>query len=205
MVLDRPETSTLVLYLLCIYRNVYYLLNFELKYLMATWVCKKCFYEHRINADFDGCPHTSRVVQCTWNQRQQWCETTALCIREIPQNFPYNLVYNVRICNPYKRVCKNDKCTFAHGPAEQKDWQQKLRISTGESPSKKFKLHSSVPSASCSSGASEENADEDRESTVTADSVTGLEPGNTFKLNTALPGHHFPRHTSLMHFWLPLT
>ena len=48
-------------------------------------------------------------------------ETTDNHIRPFPEHFPSNVRYVV-MCDPKRGTCRKEKCTFAHGQAEQKAW-----------------------------------------------------------------------------------
>ena len=74
------------------------------------------------------CPHFQSPdgFFVVWNERQKRLETTEWSIRKIPPHFPGH-IKNVAMCDPRKGTCRRDECTYAHGQAEQREWNQVLR------------------------------------------------------------------------------
>ena len=73
------------------------------------------------------CPHFPDVTNgffVKWNERLERLETTERSIRELPPHFPGH-VRSVKMCEP--TICRRDECTYAHGRAEQIQWNRALK------------------------------------------------------------------------------
>ena len=94
---------------------------------MTMSVCRNCFYRDRIKPTLSCTHNTEENVDTQWNVEEGRHETTERSIRPfIPEIFPPHLRY-VAMCDPYRGTCRKDRCTFAHGRAEQKAWNSILR------------------------------------------------------------------------------
>lgn len=96
-------------------------------------ICRDCFYNHRTNPNI-FCTHNvngRNKIQVQWNDRNGRLETTGRFIRHLPENMPPH-VSHIAMCDPDRGTCKQDRCTFAHGRAEQKAWNLILRERQGE-------------------------------------------------------------------------
>ena len=89
-------------------------------------LCQDCFYKYRIDP-FKTCTCGGKKVRATWNDERVRYETTAMSIRPLPDNLRGKVRTYVAMCDPYKGTCRREKCTFAHGKAEQKAWNRILR------------------------------------------------------------------------------
>lgn len=98
--------------------------------LQMDMCCKTCFYKHRTNSEWTGCPHDDEEkISVSWNEERGVAETTAASIRPFPANFSRR-IYGVGMCNPHKFNCPGDKCTYAHGPEERSQWNYILHHGT---------------------------------------------------------------------------
>ena len=68
-----------------------------------------------------------KKLTVVWNSERDRLETTAKSIRPFPEALRGKVKLYVAMCDPYKGTCKRERCTFAHGKAEQKAWNQILR------------------------------------------------------------------------------
>lgn len=68
------------------------------------------------------------MLHVRWNETEERFETTEASVRPFPSVFPEN-VRRVAMCDPSRGTCRQEKCTFAHGPAEKKAWNEILRMS----------------------------------------------------------------------------
>ena len=87
-------------------------------------ICTSCFYSHRTDVHFRGCPHENKEeLYVIWNKKKQVCETTEKTIRPLPTEFPTHWQY-FTMCEPPK--CSGFECNRAHGKAELDAWNETL-------------------------------------------------------------------------------
>ena len=89
-------------------------------------ICRNCFYDNRTNEDI-LCMCQGKKLTVVWNSQRERLETTARSIRPFPETLRSKVKRFVAMCDPNKGTCRREKCTFAHGKAEQKAWNQILR------------------------------------------------------------------------------
>ena len=87
-------------------------------------LCEDCFYKYRTDPTVP-CGHSdARSLHVEWKEREGRYETTVESIRPIPRTLS-DQVTNIVMCDPKR--CSKGKCTYAHGRAEQKAWNEILR------------------------------------------------------------------------------
>ena len=89
-------------------------------------ICRDCFYDNRTEEDI-FCFCRGKKLTVVWNSERGRLETTAKSIRPFPESLRGKVNLYVAMCDPHKGTCKRERCTFAHGKAEQKAWNQILR------------------------------------------------------------------------------
>ena len=71
------------------------------------------------------------MIYVTWNCLENMYQTTKRSIRPPPKCLAEKVTRGVAMCDPRRGLCRRDRCTFAHGKAEQKQWNSFL--SSGKS------------------------------------------------------------------------
>ena len=91
-----------------------------------SWsICHSCFFAFRTDPTVQ-CNHSGiNKVIVQWNGEGSRLETTDW-IRPIPERLPINVQY-IAMCDPKKGTCRRYECTFAHGRAEQREWNKRLK------------------------------------------------------------------------------
>ena len=101
---------------------------------MDKCICKDCFYDFRTDREVT-CNHAKEEkISVTWNSLKNMYQTTESFIRP-PPKYLAKIVKTgsgVAMCDPHIGPCRGDSCSFAHGRAEQKEWNSFL-LSSGKS------------------------------------------------------------------------
>ena len=88
--------------------------------------CKECFYRYRASSkSISSCCKHGNKIEVFWNEYEEFYETTV--VRSPPSDLVEKAWGNVRLCEPRRRTCRRDNCTFAHGTEEQTKWNEFLR------------------------------------------------------------------------------